>query len=55
LGERTKALHWLRHAVDEREPQSIIAPVDPRLAELRTRPEFQQMLVDMKLARPVPA
>jgi tetratricopeptide (TPR) repeat protein len=49
LGERTEALQWLRHAIEEREPQSIIAPVDPRLTELRASTGFQQLLAYMGL------
>ena len=51
LGDRAAAMKWLRHAIEEREPQSIIAPVDPRLADLRAGSEFQQVLEYMNLSQ----
>ena len=51
LGNRQQAVRWMKHAGEQREPQCIIMPVDPRLADLRRAPEMCQLLRGMGLAR----
>jgi tetratricopeptide (TPR) repeat protein len=50
LGERERALEWLRRGVDEGDAWTVLLPRDPSFIELRSDPRFQQ-LVDAVAAR----
>jgi tetratricopeptide (TPR) repeat protein len=49
LGEKQQAFEWLQKARDERDPLVIWLKVDPTLDNLRSDPQFAQVLRDMKL------
>jgi Tfp pilus assembly protein PilF len=49
LGEKENALTWLRKAYHERSPQLPFLNVDPRWDPLRSDPQFQDLLRQMKL------
>jgi serine/threonine-protein kinase len=49
LDEKTQAFDWLHKSCDERDPHAIWLKVDPTLDNLRSDPQFTQILKDMGL------
>ena len=49
LGEKDQAFEWLSKACDERDPLVIWLKIDPTVDNLRSDPQFAQVLEDMGL------
>ena len=49
LGERDEALDWLERALVEKETDVVSMAVDPRIADLRDEPRFQELLRQLGL------
>jgi hypothetical protein len=47
----SNALHWLEKAIDQRSVDVIWLRVDPRLQQIRGKPGFQQIIVQMSPRR----
>ena len=44
LGEREKALEWLEKGFEQRDPKMTFLKVEPKWADLRSEPRFQELL-----------